>query len=1386
MKERTPPLSPDVARQRKESIWQVWVDTGGTFTDCVARDPAGGLHRAKVLSTSALRGIVGGAPRGRRLPVQVEWQAPPDFVRGFRFRLLVPHRSSSSSVPVGDRSRSSGIRSDDLSGSSSSAWPVRSTTAPLDEPESIVESFMPGDPALLELSSLPPGSVQRGMHFEVQSPEEAPLLSARLVTCTPAGGALPPIELRLATTLATNALLERRLPAVALFVTRGFGDILEIGTQQRPDLFALAIQKPEALYCDVVEVPGRIGPDGSIEDALDLEPVRGPASRLLAEGVRSAAVALLNAAHNQAHELNLEEFLRSAGFEHVSRSSALASSLGLLARAQTAVVDACLAPVLDDYLAGIASAMEESADAGPRASPSSLHVMTSTGGLADRQSFRAKDALLSGPAAGVVGAARAGSAAGSTRLISFDMGGTSTDVARFDGDFDYRFEHRVAQAHLFAPALAIESVAAGGGSICAFEGQTLQVGPRSAGAFPGPACYGAGGPLTLTDVNLLLGRLQRARFQIPVSRALAEAALEQLRGALEAGTRERPPAEVLLTGLLEIADERIAAAIRKISVREGYDPGDYTLVAFGGAGGQHACAVARRLGMETIIIPPEPGMLSAWGVGQAPLEAFAERLVLAPLEEAEPRLEAWMRELSAGALDRVKVVASGLGEAHVRRRLVALRFSGQDSTLVVDYDPDVALGEAFRLRHLAVFGHAPEKRTVEVESLRVVAVREVTGSGEASSHTSEASPPASVGPSSSRAGRTGGRGRRLGTSHPMAAAERATVCFAGTWQQTPVHERAKLRTRAVVRGPALIVEPHSTVVVEPGWRADVDGSAALVLRRDAARTRRKAAPHGERSGVDHGRASAATSGERASNEPTGEQPASDAVRLELFTHRLAGIAAEMGEMLRRTALSVNVKERLDFSCAILDREGELVVNAPHIPVHLGGLGLCVRALRDELPLEPGDVAVTNHPAFGGSHLPDVTVVTAVHSPAGRLVGYVANRAHHAEIGGSRPGSMPPFARSLLEEGVIIPPTLLVHGGLARWDEARRLLREAPYPSRAVEENIADLRAAVAANHMGVQALQKLMHERGEAGLERSMQELEARAERRLREALDGLTRHRYEALERMDDGSPLAVTLDLSQRGLRVDFSGSAGVHPGNLNATPAIVRSAVIYVLRLLVREALPLNEGLLRPVELVIPHGILNPPFPSDLASAPAVGGGNVETSQRLVDTLIKALGLAACSQGTMNNVIFGNERFGYYETICGGAGAGADFDGATAVHTHMTNTRITDPEVLEHRYPVRVERFAVRRGSGGAGRRRGGDGAIRELRFRERVSLSILSQHRKEGPYGLEGGAPGRPGAQRLLRASGEVIELEAIDGCELEPGDRLVVETPGGGGYGRPGG
>ncbi len=1264
--------------------WRVYIDTGGTFTDALAIDDSGGVRRTKILSSAALRGTIERREGPMRLRVRADWSLPDDFLRGFRFRTL--------------------------------------------EPDAVDREVLRYDPAaaVIEISSEWPRDLLPGERFEVVSSEEAPVLAARILTRTPPGEPLPIDGLRLATTLGTNALLERRGVPVALFVTRGFGDLLFIGTQQRPDLFALDVQRKKPLYEAAVEVEERIAPDGSVLRPLDEGEVEKAAARLVDRGIVSAAIALLHSHKNPRHEERVEEILARRGFRHVSRSSALSPFIKILPRAETAVVDAYLAPVVRSYLDRVRTSV-----VGGR-----LHVMTSAGGLVSVETVRPKDMLLSGPAGGVVGAARAGRRSGFPKVIAFDMGGTSTDVARIDGDYEYTFEHQVADAHLVAPALAIESVAAGGGSLCWFDGRRLRVGPQSAGASPGPACYGADGPLTLTDVNLLLGRLDPARFGIPITAEGAVRAAADLLESLTETPRDEPGREAVLAGCLDIANERMADAIRTVSVRRGYDPSDYALVAFGGAGGQHACGVAERLGIPTVVVPAEAGLLSALGLGHAVLERFAEQQVLEPLESTLPRLKALVERLAEEAIRRVESEGVPRDGIEVRRRTIHLRFAGQDSVVEVPYTEGMSLRKTFEDRYAALFGHRPEGRPVEIESLRVVASSRPAGDPD--------------------------------TRHPPAFLEAVPsgarhAYFGGRRIETPIFDRDRLPPGSRLIGPALVFEAHAATVIETGWSATVDEALALVLRRRPE-----------------------TGGEGGPPRATAKEARPEAVRLELFTNRFRSIATDMGERLRRTAISTNIKERLDFSCAILDAAGDLVVNAPHIPVHLGAIGLCVRRLRDLLPLGPGDVAVTNHPACGGSHLPDVTVVTPVFAGEGAplLLGYVASRAHHAEIGGSRPGSMPPAATTLAEEGVVIPPMHLVRGGQALWDDVRRLLEAPPYPSRAVEDNLADLRAAVAANHAGAEALGALARDHGATSVARQMEALKELAEGRIREALRRVPPGRYEAVESLDDGSPLRVVVTLAGNGAAIDFTGTAGVHKGNLNATPAVVRSVVMYVLRLLLTTPLPLNEGLMRAVDLTIPRGLLNPDFDLDPVRAPAIVGGNIETSQRLVDTLLKALGLAACSQGTMNNVLFGDERFGYYETICGGCGAGPGFDGASAVHSHMTNTRMTDAEILEHRFPVRLERFAVRRGSGGAGRFRGGDGAVRELTFLSPVSLSILSQHRVVPPYGLEGGGPGATGSQRVVRATGEIVVLGSNDGCEVGPGDRLIIETPGGGGYGAP--
>jgi 5-oxoprolinase (ATP-hydrolysing) len=1315
----------------KEQIWRAWVDTGGTFTDCLAQKGDGPLERVKVLSSSELRLRLREQKTPRRLVLADALPKKTDALLGCHARPLEAPRPKNQSEL--------------------SRWP---RVVGVDSERGAL--FLSDD--LLDVSSA----------VALCADEEAPTLACRLLTGTPVGESLPPLQLRLATTRATNALLERKGAQLVLFVTAGFGDLLEIRTQARPDLFATRIVKPRPLHAAVVEVRQRLDARGNVLCPLDEAALEGHARAAL-EQLRCsqpsdqevvAAVALAHSYRQPAHEARCAEILSAIGYDHICLSSTISPLINLLWRAETAVVDAYLTPSIASFLRRISASMSKRS--------SSSWVMTSTGGLSHVGAFRARDSLLSGPAGGVVGAKAAGESLrrcicggrseddhpkdelpedDELALLTFDMGGTSTDVARYAGKYEYRTFQQVGDVRLNANALAIESVAAGGGSICGFENGRLFVGPQSASAHPGPACYGAGGPLTLTDVNLLLGRLDPTRFGIPVDTEAAERALRTTQESLTRATGQTIEHDALLDGFLEIANEKMAEAIRRVSVQRGFGPQNHTLVAFGGAGPQHACAIADRLGITRVLVPADAGLLSARGLTHAAIESVIEHQVLTKLNALQGRLAPLLAQLEARALAALeKQSAAKNAQRSIERRIAAMRFIGQDSTVSIELpaepsgDPGNArLAARFFARYRELYGHLPKERDIEIESVRVIArVRE--------------SLPFEAGQARESRPFDAGQARE---SRPFEAGQaRESRPFDA---QSLDSARMALAIGQTISGPKMVVDAHCTTIVEPGWSLSRQADDSLLLTRDQ---------NAEQAG-------------KPETQPA--QPA--AVALELFANRLGAIAEQMGEMLRRTALSTNVKERLDFSCAVVDAAGQLVVNAPHIPVHLGSLGICVREVVKKLPLAPGDVAITNHPAYGGSHLPDVTVIAPVHF-RGELIGYVANRAHHAEIGGIRPGSMPPEATSLQQEGVVIAPMLLLCGGEDRLAELRRVLTDAPFPTRAVEENIADIEASLAAVALGQQALVDMATRFGKTALASQMGALADLAARLCQDALSMLPPGRHTASDTLDDGTPLCVTIEQNGDSAHIDFTGSAGQHTGNLNATPAIVHSAVLYALRLLLDRPLPLNEGLMRPVTVTIPEGLLCPHFPIDDALAPAVVGGNVETSQRLVDLLLAAFGVAAHSQGTMNNTLFGNERFGYYETVCGGAGAGPGFQGADAVHTHMTNTHITDVEVLEHRYPVRLERFCIRHASGGLGQYRGGDGVIRELRFLQPLSLSLLTQRRVTVPRGLAGGHDGSPGRQTLISENGARRELEPICGIDVQANDRLLLETPGGGGYGEP--
>lgn len=1236
------------------------MDTGGTFTDCLALDSSGNLHRQKVLSSSRIRAALRGQPDSTTLIIDEDWRAPRADLTGFSVY--------SGGATVGT------VRSYDRS----------SGKVTLEE-------------ASRELSS--------GTTLEFSTGEEAPVLAARLITGTPVGKSLPVEFIRLATTRGTNALLERKIARTSLITNRGHQDVLRIGDQRRPDLFALHIEKPEPLHHFVEPVCGRINASGEEIEPVDPGEIRSIARRMRNNGVEACTISLLNSYLNPEHENHIARLLREEGIEWAFPSSGLSAYAGFIPRTETAVINAALAPVIVRYLRGIAEV-----SGGGR-----LQVMTSAGNLMDHSSYQPKDSLLSGPAGGVVGASTVGHQCGTRRIISFDMGGTSTDVAMYDGKTDYQFEHTVGQARVMAPAIRIETVAAGGGSICSFDGYKLSVGPESAGADPGPACYGNGGPLTVTDVNLLSGRITPDNFSIPVDIQAAESALDHLITQME--DQAAPPGQILAS-LRDIADERMAEAIKVVSVKRGLDPSGYALTAFGGAGGQHACSIARKLGIPEVIFPADAGLLSAFGLQNARIERFAERQLDLPVHDGSGELHRCIQQLESEALEKLQHEGIDRQEAEITRRILTIRLQGQESGMHIDIYPGDDIAKHFLDAYQQRYGYRPSNKGIEVVSVRTVA----------SEIKAESS------------------GEKSVKSPYQPEVDHYTVTYINNEKaEVPVYDRSTLKPGAEVEGPALLLDPHSTVFLEPGWHFELDGNGHGIAKET----------------------------EQAVVE-LNQRP--EAARLELFTNRFQSIASEMGEMLQRTAISVNVKERLDFSCAILDAEGKLVANAPHIPVHLGALGTCVRSVVQELELREGDVAITNHPAYGGSHLPDVTVIAPVYHNK-ELLGYVANRCHHAELGGKQPGSMPADATNLEEEGVVIPPQYLIRRGKEQWEAIRLVLSENRWPSRSVEDNLADLHAAVAACNRGIKGLQKLCAEFSSGEVQESMLGLTHYAEHKMRERIRQMVDGTFQGRELLDDGTVLSVIVTISGEGLAIDFSGTSEVHPGNLNATPAIVNSAVVYLMRLLVNEPLPLNDGLLAPVQLHLPEGILNPVFHSDPAKSPAVVGGNVETSQRLVDTLLKPFGLMACSQGTMNNLLFGDDKFGFYETICGGTGAGRDFHGTDAVHHHMTNTRITDPEIMEYRYPVRVLRFEIRPDSGGKGRCRGGNGVIRELEFLKSLKVSLLSQHRVEWPYGLAGGGSGAPGEQYLLRADGSHQPLPGSTNIQIEKDDRLCFPEAG---------
>ncbi len=1177
-------------------------------------------------------------------------------------------------------------------------------------------------------------------------------------------------RVKLGTTVATNALLERRGAATALLTHRGLSGVFDIGTQERPELFDLEIERPERLQRWRLETPGRRDAEGRIVEALDLESARETLARARREGAESLAIVWLHAHVDPTDEIRLAEVAREIGFPHVVSSHEMAREIGFLARGETAIADAYLTPLLRAHVDALQAEM-------PRAT---LRFMQSSGGLTDRDRFRGPNALLSGPAGGVVAVRRVAREGGFGEAIGFDMGGTSTDVSLVSEDgFDRAFESEVGGVRVKAPMLRIHTVAAGGGSLCRFDGIRLTVGPWSVGSDPGPLCYGLRDPdgrrkaseLTLTDVNLALGRLAPDRFPFDLDRAPVEAALTQMVESLSSAGFERTRDEVA-SGFFEIANASMAQAILEVSVARGRDPRDCVLVGFGGAGGQHVCAIAERLGIREILLHPWAGLLSAYGIGIARLSWDGERDGRGrrlPSEGGLPGsvIDEWAALEIEG---RRALEAEGLARDRLESEHgLSLAYEGTDTALTVALGPALASRgraedwmRAFEAAHRERFGYIRKERPVEIKALRLRIEGSEEGVSEAALRSASSESPGSASGTGRRADSP--CGSRTGAREAPEPDRFERAWFPGVgWVDAPIFAREGLEPGQSIPGPALVLEATGTVVLDPGFTLRVEAGGTFRVRASG----------------------------RPSREEVLDLSESDPVRLEVLGNRFMSIAEQMGAVLRNTAVSTNIKERQDYSCAVFDRDGGLVANAPHIPVHLGAMADTVAAIRERFePFAKGDVFVTNDPFAGGSHLPDVTLVTPVFLPEQtRPAFFVASRGHHADLGGKTPGSMPAHSTRLEEEGVLIEAFPLVTGGRFEEDRIREVLARGPHPARRPDDNVADLEAMIAANRKGAELLVGLVGEVGEQVVHVTMEQLQRAAAIKVANALARFEAgvHRFE--DALDDDTPIRVCLSIERVAgaeedsglparMRIDFEGTGPASPGNLNAPSAVVRSAILYVLRALVSERIPLNGGCLDPVEIRIPPGsILDPP------RGRAVVGGNVETSQRVVDVLLGALGRAAASQGTMNNVTFGDERFGYYETIGGGAGATPFADGASGVHTHMTNTRITDPEVLEVRFPVRLLEFGLRNGSGGAGARRGGEGIRRRYRFLEPVLVSLLTERRRRAPFGLAGGEPGAKGRNRILRQGSESPEtLPGRAEVALAAGDELWIETPGGGGFG----
>lgn len=1137
-------------------------------------------------------------------------------------------------------------------------------------------------------------------------------------------------EIKMGTTVATNALLEHRGEPTLLVTTHGFADVLRIGYQSRPDLFAIDIQIPEMIYHKTVELNERVSAKGEVLMVLDPDRTHKLLKQAYDEGLRSCAVVLMHSYRNPDHERRVGEIAREVGFEHITLSAEASPLIKIVSRGDTAVADAYLSPILRRYVDQVAGEL-----GGFVNEPGRLMFMQSNGGLTDAQMFNGKDAILSGPAGGVVGMAKTAEEAGFKKLIGFDMGGTSTDVCHYHGEYERTFETEVAGFRLQTPMMSIHTVAAGGGSLLNFDGSRFRVGPESAGAYPGPACYRNGGPLTVTDCNVMLGKLQPEYFPKvfgpdangPLDVRAVKHHFQLMAAEVEEQTGQTLSTTEIAEGFLAIAIDNMANAIKHISTQRGYDIQDYVLCCFGGAGGQHACLVAEALGMKKVFLHPYSGVLSALGMGLADTRDVSEVSIEQVLTtETMTHIDKERARLSLAGIEKLMKQRVKRDAIQTQCR-VHVKYHGSDTSLLVPLDSMDEIISHFESKHRQRFGFISRSRKLIIEALQV----ETVGGGTQVKASAQAEP--------------------ISGSEPGVTYHNLTT--KGKRHKAPFYQREKIPPGMQILGPAVIVEKTSTIVIEPGWGATLTNENDIVLEQVA-----------------------------ESRMPIQVTSTPDPITLEIFNNLYMHIAEQMGLVLQNTAASVNIKERLDFSCAIFNADGELVANAPHMPVHLGSMSHSIKTVIDKNrgQMSKGDAFMLNDPYNGGTHLPDITVIKPVFNPKGTEIAfYVASRGHHADVGGITPGSMPSDSVHIKEEGVLFNNVKIVDKGEFQEETLRRLLSSARFPARNIDYNIADLRAQLAACEAGMQALLRVVEQYGLGVVTAYTHHVQNNAEESVRKVIEVLSDGAF--TYQMDDGCQVEVNIrvDKSARSAVIDFTGTSAQHPSNFNAPLAVTHAAVLYVFRCLVNDAIPLNSGCLRPLDIRVPLGtMLNPRYPA------AVVAGNVEVSQLAVDTLFGALGIAAASQGTMNNVTWGNETFQYYETLCGGSGATDNADGISAVHTHMTNSRLTDPEVLEWRFPVRLEEFRIRKGSGGRGKHKGGDGVVRKTRFLTEMEVSVLTNRRKVPPYGLAGGENGQVGRNSVLRYSGKEEPLASKAHTSLLAGDVLIIETPGGGGFGRP--